>query len=41
MERMLNVHTSQIPMAKSYTIFYDKITAAVEVHRRALELVYY
>lgn len=41
MERMLNVDVSQISATKSYIMFYDKITAAVDIHRRALESVYY
>ncbi|XP_071567626.1 uncharacterized protein [Temnothorax nylanderi] len=37
MERMLSIDVSQIPIAKSYIIFHDKITAAVDIHRRAIE----
>lgn len=39
MEYMLNVDVSQISVAKSYIIFRDKIIAAVDTHRRAIELV--
>ncbi|XP_011858568.1 PREDICTED: uncharacterized protein LOC105556104 [Vollenhovia emeryi] len=38
MERMLNEDVSQISIAKSYIIFHDKIMAAVDTHRRAIEL---
>ncbi|XP_011858569.1 PREDICTED: uncharacterized protein LOC105556105, partial [Vollenhovia emeryi] len=37
MERMLNEDVSQISIAKSYIIFHDKIMAAVDTHRRAIE----
>ncbi|KAL6264369.1 hypothetical protein P5V15_004481 [Pogonomyrmex californicus] len=36
-EHMLSINVLQTPIAKSYNIFYDKIVAAVDIHRRALE----
>ncbi|KAL6252163.1 hypothetical protein P5V15_004451 [Pogonomyrmex californicus] len=37
MEHMLKTNALRIPVTKSYKIFYDKIIAAVDIHRRALE----
>ncbi|XP_011883809.1 PREDICTED: odorant receptor 22c-like [Vollenhovia emeryi] len=37
MERMLSIDVSQISIAKSYTIFHDRLNAAVDIHRRALK----
>ncbi|XP_036138648.1 uncharacterized protein LOC118644353 [Monomorium pharaonis] len=37
MKHMLSVDISQLSTAKSYIIFHDKIIAAVDTHRRALE----
>ncbi|XP_011685471.1 PREDICTED: uncharacterized protein LOC105448522 [Wasmannia auropunctata] len=37
MEHMLRVDVSQLSPAKNYIILHDKITAAVNIHRRALE----
>ncbi|KYQ48637.1 hypothetical protein ALC60_12318 [Trachymyrmex zeteki] len=41
MERMLSVDVSQLSTTKSYIIFHDKIAAAVNIHRKALESVCY
>ncbi|XP_011860786.1 PREDICTED: uncharacterized protein LOC105557958 isoform X2 [Vollenhovia emeryi] len=37
MERMLSIDVSQISIAKSYIIFHDRLSAAVDIHRRALK----
>ncbi|XP_036138656.1 uncharacterized protein LOC105840787 [Monomorium pharaonis] len=37
MKRMMSVDILQLSTAKSYIIFHDKITAAVDIHRKALE----
>ncbi|KAL0126371.1 hypothetical protein PUN28_005041 [Cardiocondyla obscurior] len=36
MKHMLSMDVSQIPIAKSYIIFRNKISAAVDIHRRAI-----
>ncbi|XP_011878454.1 PREDICTED: uncharacterized protein LOC105567848 isoform X2 [Vollenhovia emeryi] len=36
-ERMLSLDVSQIPASESYIVFHNKLMAAVDTHRRALE----